>query len=157
MNPMNYFYITAIAWFLAALKLKLTSIETIVAFFATWTFIKLILLKQDMKGYMSWATKFFKSNNNMKFYRYLFLLIFAAIAYNLIPEIGIVSFFAAIFAGVALYAHMLLHYPKVMGVYVQQFKGKNAMSQIALDWLIWLGLGGWALYEIIMDCGCHPF
>ena len=154
MNPLNYFYITAIVWLLAGLKLKLTAIETIVAFFATWTFIKLILLKQDMRGYMIWANKFFKSNNNMKFFRYLFLLIFAAIAYKLIPEIGIVSFFAAIFAGVALYAHTLLHYPKLMGVYVQQFRGKNAMSQIALDWLIWLGLGGWALYEIIMNCGC---
>ena len=154
MNPLNYFYITAIVWLLAGLKLKLTAIETIVAFFATWTFIKLILLKQDMRGYMIWANKFFKSNNNMKFFRYLFLLIFATIAYKLIPEIGIVSFFAAIFAGVALYAHTLLHYPKLMGVYVQQFRGKNAMSQIALDWLIWLGLGGWALYEIIMNCGC---
>ena len=157
MNPMNWFYITLLAWILAAAKLHLTVVETIVAFFATWTFIKLILLKQDMKGYMSWATKFFKSNNNMKFFRYLFLLIFAAIAYSLIPSIGIVKFFAAIFAGVALYAHMLLHYPKVMGVYIQQFKGKNAMSQIALDWMIWLVLGGWVLYEIIIDCGCHPF
>ncbi len=154
MNPMNWFYFTAVVWILAAAKLHLTVVETFVAFFATWTFIKLILLTQDMKGYMSWATKFFKSNNNMKGFRFLFLLIFGGIAYALIPEIGIVSFFAAIFAGVALYAHMLMHYPKVMGVYIQQFKGKNAMSQIALDWMIWLGLGAWALYEILMNCGC---
>ena len=145
---MNWFYFTAVVWIVAAAKLQLTVVETLVAFFATWSFIKLILLKQDMRGYMIWANKFFKSNNNMKFFRYLFLLIFATIAYKLIPEIGIVSFFAAIFAGVALYAHTLLHYPKLMGVYVQQFRGKNAMSQIALDWLIWLGLGGWALKEL---------
>ncbi|SVB84622.1 uncharacterized protein METZ01_LOCUS237476, partial [marine metagenome] len=77
MNPMNWFYFTAVVWILAAAKLHLTVVETFVAFFATWTFIKLILLTQDKKGYMSWATKFFKSNNNMKFFRYLFLLIFA--------------------------------------------------------------------------------
>jgi len=148
MNPMNWFYFTAVVWIVAAAKLQLTVVETLVAFFATWSFIKLILLNQDMRRYMIWANKFFKSNNNMKFFRYLFLLIFATIAYKLIPEIGIVSFFAAIFAGVALYAHTLLHYPKLMGVYVQQFRGKNAMSQIALDWLIWLGLGGWALKEL---------
>tara|TARA_B100000029_G_scaffold466207_1_gene501509 strand:- start:25 stop:477 length:453 start_codon:yes stop_codon:yes gene_type:complete len=150
MNPLTYLYITAIAWLLAGLKLKLTAIETIAAFFATWTFIKMILLKQNWSGYLNWATKFFKSNNNMKFLRFSFLLIFAAIAYKLIPEIGIVSFFAAIFAGVSLYAHLLLHYPKLMRVYVQEFKGKNAMSQIAFDWLIWIVLGGWALYEIII-------
>jgi hypothetical protein len=154
MNPMNWFYITALVWILAAAKLHLTVVETFVAFFATWTFIKLILLKQDSKGYMNWATKAFKKNNNIKFFRFLFLLIFGSIAYALIPEIGIVNFFGAFIAGVALYAHTLMHYPKVMGVYVQQFKGKNILSQIAFDWMIWLGLGAWALYEILMNCGC---
>ena len=154
MNPMNWFYITAVVWILAAAELHLTVVETIVAFFATWTFIKLILLKQDMKGYMNWAVKSFKKNNNLKWFRFLFLLIFGGIAYTLIPEIGIVNFFAAFIAGVCLYAHTLMHYPKVMGVYVQQFKGKNILSQIALDWMIWLGLGAWALYEILMNCGC---
>jgi len=154
MNPMNWFYFTAVVWILAAVELHLTVVETFVAFFATWTFIKLILLKQDMKGYMNWAVKSFKKNNNLKWFRFLFLLIFGGIAYTLIPEIGIVNFFGAFIAGVALYAHTLMHYPKVMGVYVQQFKGKNILSQIALDWMIWLGLGAWALYEILMNCGC---
>jgi len=41
-----------------------------------------------------------------------------------------------------------MHYPKVMGVYIQQFKGKNSMSKIAFDWMIWLGLGAWSLKEL---------
>ena len=160
MNPMNWFYITLLAWILAAAKLHLTVVETIVAFFATWTFIKLILLTQDKKGYMKWAKTLFNGNKLggfTNFYKYLTLLFFGAIAYSLIPSIGIVKFFAGVIAGVMLYAHTLMHYPKVMGVYIQQFKGKNSMSKIAFDWMIWLVLAGWVLYEIIIDCGCHPF
>jgi hypothetical protein len=151
MNPMNWFYITALAWIVAAAKLQLTVVETFVAFFATWTFIKLILLTQDRKGYMNWAKTLFNGNKLggfTKFYRYLTLLIFGGIAYSLIPSIGIVKFFAGVIAGVMLYAHTLMHYPKVMGVYIQQFKGKNSMSKIAFDWMIWLGLGAWALKEL---------
>ena len=95
MNPMNWFYITALAWILAAAKLHLTVVETFVAFFATWTFIKLILLTQDRKGYMNWAKTLFNGNKLggfTKFYRYLTLLIFGGIAYSLIPSIGIVKF-----------------------------------------------------------------
>jgi len=148
---MNWFYITALAWIVAAAKLQLTVVETFVAFFATWTFIKLILLTQDRKGYMNWAKTLFNGNKLggfTKFYRYLTLLIFGGIAYSLIPSIGIVKFFAGVIAGVMLYAHTLMHYPKVMGVYIQQFKGKNSMSKIAFDWMIWLGLGAWALKEL---------
>ena len=151
MNPMNWFYFTAVVWIVAAAKLHLTVVETFVAFFATWTFIKLILLTQDRKGYMNWAKTLFNGNKLggfTKFYRYLTLLIFGGIAYSLIPSIGIVKFFAGVIAGVMLYAHTLMHYPKVMGVYIQQFKGKNSMSKIAFDWMIWLGLGAWALKEL---------
>ena len=157
MNPMNWFYFTAVVWILAAAKLSLTVVEAVVAFFATWTFIKLILLTQDKKGYMKWAKNLLNGNKLggfMNFYKYLTLLFFGAIAYSLIPSIGIVKFFAGVIAGVMLYAHTLMHYPKVMGVYIQQFKGKNSMLKIAFDWMIWLVLAGWVLYEIIMNCGC---
>lgn len=151
MNPTNWFYFTAVVWIVAAAKLQLTVVETLVAFFATWTFIKLILLTQDKKSYMKWAKTLFNGNRLggfSKFYKYLTLLIFGSIAYSLIPSIGIVKFFAGVIAGVMLYAHTLMHYPKVMGVYIRQFKGKNSMSKIAFDWMIWLGLGAWALKEL---------
>ena len=151
MNPTNWFYFTAVVWIVAAAKLQLTVVETLVAFFATWTFIKLILLTQDRKGYMNWAKTLFNGNKLggfINFYKYLTLLFFGAIAYSLIPSIGIVKFFAGVIAGVMLYAHTLMHYPKVMGVYIRQFKGKNSMSKIAFDWMIWLGLGAWALKEL---------
>ena len=157
MNPMNWFYFTAVVWILAAAKLSLTVVEAVVAFFATWTFIKLILLTQDKKSYIKWSKTLFNSNRLSgfsKFYKYLTHLIFGSIAYSLIPSIGVVKFFAGVIAGAMLTSHTLMHYPKVMGVYIQQFKGKNSMSKIAFDWMIWLVLAGWVLYEIIMNCGC---
>ena len=150
MNPMNWLWLTVAVWIIAKMTVltSLTNLQLVVAILSSWILIKFVLLSMDFEGYMKWANSFFKKNNNNKCFRFLFLAIFAGLAYLLIPKIGIVYFFASMFAGISLYAHTMMHYPKVMISYIQAFKGKNAMSQIALDWIIWLGLGAWALKEL---------
>ncbi|RZD31321.1 MAG: hypothetical protein CXT77_02650 [uncultured DHVE6 group euryarchaeote] len=149
MNPLHWLGLTVAAGIVAQITglISLTNIQLVVAILALWIFIKFVLLSTDFKGYMKWANDFVR-NNNYKSFRLIFLAIFAGLAYLLIPKIGIVYFFASMFAGMSLYAHTMMHYPKVMSSYVQAFKGKNAMSQIAFDWIIWLGLGAWALKEL---------
>ena len=150
MNPLHWLWLTVAAWIIAKMTIltSLTNIQLVVAILASWIFIKFALLSTDFKGYMKWANSFFKKNNNNKCFRFLFLAIFAGLAYSLIPKIGIVYFLASMFAGMSLYAHTMMHYPKVMISYIQAFKGKNAMSQLALDWIIWLGSGACALKEL---------
>ena len=150
MNPMNWLLLTIVAWIVAKMTVltSLTNLQLVVAILSSWILIKFVLLSMDFEGYMKWANSAFKKNNNNKCFRFLFLAIFVGLAYLLIPKIGIVYFFASMFAGIALYAHTLFHYPKVMRSNIQAFKGKNAMSQLALDWIIWLGIGAWALKEL---------
>jgi hypothetical protein len=52
-------------------------------------------------------------------------------------------------AGMALMAHTMMHYPKVIRLYIKQFKSKkNSNIKIMFDWLIWLLLSAWVLKEL---------
>jgi len=126
----------------------MTPIEWIAAVLAIWIFVKFAILTVNPKGYMNWADKFMKPNN-MKVMSYVELIFFFLFAYFLLKEISVVQFFMAMMAGMLLMAHTMMHFPKVMGLYVKQFKGeKNPNAKIMFDWLIYLLLAAWVLKSL---------
>ncbi len=126
----------------------MTLIEWIAAILAIWIFVKFVLLSVNPKGFMNWVTKFYKPRGG-KALRYVGLMLFFLLAYFILQEISVVQFFVAMLAGMMLMGHTMMHYPKVMGIYIKQFKGKkNPNAKIMFDWLIWLLLAGWVLKEI---------
>ena len=126
----------------------MTPIEWIAAVFAIWIFVKFVILSVKPKEYMNWAEKFMKPNI-MKVVSYIELIFFFLFAYFLLKEISVVQFFMAMMAGMLLMAHTMMHYPKVMGLYIKQFKGeKNPNAKIMFDWLIWLLLSAWVLKSL---------
>ena len=126
----------------------MTPIEWIAAVLAIWIFDKFAILTVNPKGYMNWADKFMKPNN-MKVMSYVELIFFFLFAYFLLKEISVVQFFMAMMAGMLLMAHTMMHFPKVMGLYVKQFKGeKNPNAKIMFDWLIYLLLAAWVLKSL---------
>ena len=126
----------------------MTPIEWIAAVLAIWIFVKFAILTVNPKGYMNWADKFMKPNN-MKVMSYVELIFFFLFAYFLLKEISVVQFFMAMMAGMLLMAHTMMHFPKVMGLYVKQFKGeKNPNAKVMFDWLIYLLLAAWVLKSL---------
>ena len=126
----------------------MTPIEWIAAVFAIWIFVKFVILSVKPKNYLNWAENFIKPSN-MKVISYVELILFFVFAYFLLQEISVVQFFIAMMAGMFLMAHTMMHYPKVMGLYIKQFKGeKNPNAKIMVDWLIYLLLAAWVLKEL---------
>jgi len=126
----------------------MTPIEWIAAVLAIWIFVKFVILTVKPKGYMNWAENFMKPSN-MKVMGYVGLIFFFLFAYFLLQEISVVQFFIAMMAGMLLMAHTMMHYPKVMMLYVKEFKGKkNPNAKIMFDWLIYLLLAAWVLKEL---------
>ena len=126
----------------------MTPIEWIAAVLAIWIFVKFAILTVNPRGYMNWADKVMKPNN-MKVMSYVELIFFFLFAYFLLKEISVVQFFMAMMAGMLLMAHTMMHFPKVMGLYVKQFKGeKNPNAKIMFDWLIYLLLAAWVLKSL---------
>ena len=126
----------------------MTPIEWIAAVFAIWIFLKFAILTVNPKGYMNWADNFIKPNN-MKLLSYVELILFFLFAYFLLQEISVVQLFIAMMAGMLLMAHTMMHFPKVMGLYIKQFKGKkNPNAKIMFDWLIYLLLAAWVLKSL---------
>ena len=99
------------------------------------------------EGFIKWATKFI-TNKNITIIRYVYLILFFVLAYYLLQELTIVQFLVAILAGMLLIVHTFAHYPKMLNVYIKQFKGKNPMYKIMFDWFIWLAMAAWVLKEI---------
>ena len=127
----------------------MTPIEWIAAVFAIWIFVKFVILSVNPKGYLNWAEKSFMKPGKIKVLSYVELILFFLFAYFLLQEISVVQFFIAMMAGMALMAHTMMHYPKVMMLYVKEFKGKkNPNAKIMVDWLIYLLLAAWVLKEL---------
>ena len=127
----------------------MTPIEWIAAVFAIWIFAKFVILTVKPKGYINWSEKSFMKPNNVKVMSYVELILFFLFAYFLLKEISVVQFFIAMMAGMFLMAHTMMHYPKVMMLYVKEFKGKkNPNAKIMVDWLIYLLLAAWILKEL---------
>ena len=127
----------------------MTPIEWIAAVLAVWVFVKFVLMSVNPKGFVKWAEKAFMKPNNMKALSYVELILFFLFAYLILQEISIVQFFIAMMAGMFLVGHLMMHYPKVMGLYIKEFKGKkNPNAKIMFDWLIWLVLSVWVLKEL---------
>ena len=126
----------------------MTPIEWFAAVLAIWIFVKFLILSVNPKGYLNWAENFMKPNK-MKALSYVGLILFFLLAYFLLQEISVVQFFIAMMAGMLLMAHTMMHYPKVMMLYVKEFKGKkNPNAKIMVDWLIYLLLAAWVLKEL---------
>ena len=125
----------------------MTPLEWIGAFFAVWVFVKFIVLSIKPEEFIKNASKAISKRNN-KWVMSLTLVVFFALAYYLLQEITIVQLFVAMLAGMLLMAHTWAHYPKVMNMYVREFKGKNPNAKVMLDWLIWLVIAGWVLKEL---------
>ena len=126
----------------------MTPIEWIAAVLAIWIFVKFAILTVNHKGYVNFAEKFMKPSN-MKVMSYVELILFFLFAYFLLQEISVVQFFIAMMAGMFLVGHLMMHYPKVMGLYFKEFKGeKNPNAKIMFDWLIWLLLSAWVLKSL---------
>jgi hypothetical protein len=121
----------------------MTPIEWIAAVMAVWIFIKFIIMMFNPKVLINWGANLWKKD--VKILKYFWLILFFAISYFVLQEINIILFFAAMLAGLALMAHTLSHYPKVMRTYISQFKGKNPNAKIMFDWLIWLLISAWVL------------
>ena len=121
-------------------------IEWFAAILAVWVFIKFILMSVNPKGFIKWGTNMVSKDNQIL--KYLYLVLFFILAYYLLQELTVVQFFVAVLAGMMLFAHTIMHYPKVMKTYIKQFKGKNPNAKIMFDWLIWLLLAGWVLKEL---------
>ena len=128
----------------------MTPIEWIAAVLAIWIFVKFVILSVKPKSYFNWAEKSFSMKpNKMKVINYVGLIFFFIFAYFILQEINVVQFFVAMLAGMMLMAHTIMHYPKVMGLYIKEFKGeKNPNAKIMFDWFIWLALSAWVLKEI---------
>jgi len=127
----------------------MTPIEWIAAVFAIWIFVKFVILSVNPKGYINWAEKSFMKPGKIKVLSYVELILFFLFAYFLLQEISVVQFFIAMMAGMLLMAHTMMHFPKVMRLYVKQFKGeKNPNAKIMVDWLIYLLLAAWVLKEL---------
>ena len=126
----------------------MTPIEWIAAVLAIWIFVKFAILTVNPRGYMNWADNFIKPNN-MKLLSYVELILFFLFAYFLLQEISVVQLFIAMMAGMLLMAHTMMHYPKVMMLYIKEFKGKkNPNAKIIFDWLIYLLLAAWVLKSL---------
>ena len=127
----------------------MTPIEWIAAVFAIWIFVKFVILTVKPKEYITWAEKSFMKPNKIKALSYVELILFFLLAYFTLQEISVVQFFIAMMAGMALMAHTMMHYPKVMGLYVKQFKSKkNPNTKLMFDWLIYLLLAAWVLKSL---------
>jgi hypothetical protein len=123
-------------------------IEWIAAVFAIGIIIKFASLSIKPKEYINWAENFMKPNN-VRILSYIELVFFFLFAYIILQEISIIQFFIAMLAGMALMAHTMMHYPKVIRLYIKQFKSKkNSNIKIMFDWLIWLLLSAWVLKEL---------
>jgi hypothetical protein len=125
----------------------MTPIEWIATVMAGMVFVKFTLLMINPEGFIKWATKFI-TNKNITIIRYVYLILFFVLAYYLLQELTIVQFLVAILAGMLLIVHTFAHYPKMLNVYIKQFKGKNPMYKIMFDWFIWLAMAAWVLKEI---------
>ena len=124
-------------------------IEWIAAIIAIWIFVKFVLLCINPKAYINWADNRFNKPGTLKILGYFELILFFLLAYLMLQEISVVQFFVAMLAGMFLMTHTMMHYPKVMGLYIKQFKGKkNPNSKIMFDWLIWLLLAAWVLKSL---------
>ena len=127
----------------------MTPIEWIAAVFAIWIFAKFVILTVKPKEYINWSEKSFMKPNKIKALGYVELILFFLFAYFLLQEISVVHFFVAMLAGMMLMGHTMMHYPKVMRLYVKEFKGeKNPNAKIMFDWLIWLVLSALVLKEL---------
>ena len=122
-------------------------IEWFAAILAVWVIIKFILMLVNPKGFIKWGTNMVSKDNQIL--KYLYLVLFFILAYYLLQELTVIQFFVAVLAGMMLMAHTMMHYPKVMGLYIKQFKGeKNPNAKIMFDWLIWLLLSAWVLKSL---------
>ena len=99
-------------------------IEWIAAVFAIGIIIKFASLSIKPKEYINWAENFMKPNN-VRILSYIELVFFFLFAYIILQEISIIQFFIAMLAGMALMAHTMMHYPKVIRLYIKQFKSKK--------------------------------
>ncbi len=130
------------------LNKHMTPIEWSAAVLAIWIFVKFVILSVNPMGYINWAENFMKPNK-MKALSYVELILFFLLAYFLLQEISVVQFFIAMMAGMLLMAHTMMHYPKVMMLYIKEFKGKkNPNAKIIFDWLIYLLLAAWVLKSL---------
>ena len=127
----------------------MTPIEWIAAVLAIWIFVKFVILSVIPKSYFNWAEKSFMKSDKLKIINYVGLILFFLFAYFILQEINVVQLFVAMLAGMMLMGHTMMHYPKVMGLYIKEFKGeKNPNAKIMFDWLIWLVLSVWVLKEV---------
>jgi len=130
---------------------RLNPIEWIAAVLAILIFVKFAILTLKPKSFMNFTEKLYQPSN-VKVMSYVDLILFFLFAYFLLQEISVVQFFMAMFAGMCLMAHTMMHFPKVMRLYIKQFKGKkNPNAKIMFDWLIYLLLAAWVLKEIFFS------
>ena len=128
--------------------ISMTPIEWIAAILAIWIFVKFVILSVKPKEFINWSENLIKPNK-MKVFGYVELILFFLLAYLLLQEISVVQLFIAMLAGMMLISHTMMHYPKVMGLYIKEFKGeKNPNAKIMFDWLIWLLLSAWVLKSL---------
>lgn len=119
----------------------------IVAVIAVWVFVKFLLMMFNPKGFLKWANGVLTGRKKW-ILKYVYLILFFVMAYYLLQELTVVQFFAAMIAGMLLFAHTLAHYPNVLNMYVDQFKGDRPNSKVLFDWVLWLLLAAWVLKEL---------
>lgn len=125
----------------------MTPLEWIATILAVWVFVKFFLMAVNPNRFIKSASKVL-TTKNIKAVKYVYLVLFFVLSYYVLQELTIVQFFVAMLAGILLIVHTFTHYPKMLKIYANQFKGENPNYKVAFDWLIWLLLAGWVLKEI---------
>ena len=124
----------------------MTPIEWIAAVVTVLVFVKFLLLTFKPKVFIKFVGGIIKKD--IKILRCIYLVLFLVLAYLLLQELTIVQLWVAMLAGIALVAHSLTAFPKLLQNYLNLFKDKGFNGKLTVDWLIWLGLAGWVLKEL---------
>ena len=95
-----------------------------------------------------WINFWMKGYRNVTVFRSVYLAVFFILAYYLLQEMSYVRFFAAMMAGMFLYAHTMMHYPDGLKKYVKNFKNRSDLKKLLLDWIIWIALSVLVLREL---------
>ncbi len=120
-------------------------IEWAAAIVAVMVLVKAVLFNLNPNA---WINFWLKNTKNFTSFRIVYLSVFLILAYYSLQEMTYVRFFAAMMAGMFLYAHTMMHYPDMLKKYAKNFKNRSDLKKLLLDWIIWIALAVMVLREL---------
>ncbi len=124
----------------------MTPLEWFALIFSILVLFKALIFNINPTSWIKFWTKNF--GNRMAHFRVIYLGFFFILSYYLIQEITFVQYLGAILAGMFLMTHTLMHYPAVIKKYAKNFKNRNDLKKLFLDWIVWIFIAIMVLREL---------